>query len=124
MGTRPRNRGTWHAGRRIAALTTVVALLLAPVVVILTHGPAAHAAAADMSAEVAAHGHAHGERADGIGGGLSAGHDATDHEHQLHALIVQSRDAERPPAGGARRDAVSSVHGVPRDGPKRPPRTV
>ena len=110
--------------RRMIALTTVVALFIAPIVVILTHGPAAHAAAAAMDTEVATHGHAHGDREGGIGGDPFAGHDATDHEHQLQALAVQPGESVCPTANGARHGAVTSFQGLPRDGPKRPPRSV
>ena len=120
MGNRPRKRRVRYVARRMVALTTVVALFVAPIVVILTHGPAAHAAATDVAAEVATHGHAHGE----LGDRLFPGHDATDHEHQLQALTVQPGEAERPTISGAQPEAITSFQGLPRDGPKRPPRTV
>ena len=124
MGDRPEQRKAWPAARRIIALTTVVALLIAPVVVILTHGPAIHAAAAGLAAEVVAHGHAHGERRGDIGGGPFPGHDATDHEHQLNALAVQPADPVHPIASDAQRAVTASFQGLQRDGPKRPPRAV
>ena len=124
MGNRPRHPWAWQMARRMVALTTVVALFIAPIVVILTHGPAAHAAAAGMAAELATHGHAHGDREDDIEGDPFAGHDATDHEHQLQALAVQSVETVRPTANGAQQGAVTSFQGLPRDGPKRPPRSV
>ena len=124
MGNRPRQRRASQVARRLVALTTALALFIAPLVVILTHGPAAHAAAAAMDTEVAPHGHAHGDREGGIGDDPFAGHDATDHEHQLQALAVQSAETVRPTANGARHGAVTSFQGLPRDGPKRPPRSV
>lgn len=138
MGDRPRtyripnhraqDHGIWHAVRRTVALATVVALLVAPIVVILTHGPAVQAVAADLAAEVATHGHAHGgpgsAPGSGPGGKFGSGHDATDHEHQLQAVVVQPGEAWRPMASGARHAAIASFRGLPRDGPKRPPRAV
>ena len=51
MGKTPRHRRTWHAARNLIALTTAFALMVAPLVVILTHGPAAQATAAQVSAD-------------------------------------------------------------------------
>lgn len=118
----------WDLARRVIALATVVALLAAPVVVILSHGPAAHAAAVEMTAATAVHGHTHGKIGGGpgsdVGGGLFGGHDATDHEHQLQSLADQPGQAEWPSASGAPRTAITAFQGLARDGPKRPPRTV
>ena len=120
MGHRPRHRKVMCAARRIVALATAVALVVAQIIVILTHGPAAHLAAADMAQEIATHGHSHGE----TGSGPFAGHDATDHEHQLQALIAQTGEAARPAASGAQAGVIRSFRGLSRDGPKRPPRMV
>ncbi|MCG8558419.1 MAG: hypothetical protein MI824_01355 [Hyphomicrobiales bacterium] len=120
MGNGPRNRWAWHAGRWMVALAVTVALLIAPIVVILTHGPAAHAFGADTASQIATHGHAHGD----VGDGPFGGHDATDHEHHLQALLVQPGEAWRPMASGARHGAIASFRGLPRDRPKRPPRPV
>ena len=128
MDHKPRPRGIWRLARRMIALAAVVALFTAPVIVILSHGPAAHAAAAGMVAEIAAHGHAHsksgGDADSDLTGGPLGGHDATDHEHQLQSLADQPGQAERPAASGAPRPAITAFQGLARDGPKRPPRTV
>ena len=113
----------------MVALATAVALVIAPIVVILTHGPSnhdrgAHAAAAESAAEVAAHGHLHSKVDGEFGGGAIAGHDATDHEHQLQSLPFQSGETDYPAAGGTQHETVASFRGLPRDGPKRPPRPV
>ena len=112
----------------MVALATTAALIIAPLVVILTHGPAAHAAAASMAAEaaaaIAAHGHTHGEAGDDHQGGSLAGHSPADHDHPLNALVCQATGAPKPLPDKAQcvfRDALRSL--TP-DGPRHPPRTV
>ena len=104
MGKARHHRRIWHATRRIVALTSAFALILAPLVVILTHGPAAYAAAASIETPIAAHHHSHGhdhghvheETKHDHHGGLFAGHNPTDHDHQLHALICQPVTTAKP----------------------------
>mgnify|MGYP005752742051 CR=1 FL=1 len=102
--------------RGACALFAVLALFLAPIIVSLTHSPAAA-----MAAEVESrHGHPHG----GADDGLSAGHDATDHEHQVTALLPNTGDIrvfvddDRDPA------LAQLASGAIREGPRRPPRHV
>ena len=130
MGERPRHRRTWQATRSLIALTIAFALIVAPLVVILTHGPAAQASAASITAEIAAHNHDHNhghthddaqrDRQDGPFGG----HDPADHDHPLHALICQPTHAAKP-LPDKNQCLFSDVfrHLTP-DGPMRPPRFV
>ena len=130
MGKTPFHHRAWRAARRMIVLATVVALIVAPLVVILTHGPAAHAAAASMAGEIAAHGHAHerGHAHDEAGhdhpGGSFGGHNPADHDHQLNALICQAASAPQPfPDRTPCAFSEAFQHLTP-DGPRRPPRPV
>ena len=134
MGKTPFHRRAWHPARRMIVLTTVFALVVAPLVVILTHGPAAHQFAASMAAEIAEgiaahghahdHGHGHDEDGDDRPGGSPGGHNPADHDHQLHALVCQAARALKPFPAEAH-CAFSEVfrHLTP-EGPRRPPRPV
>ena len=114
------------------ALTTAFALIVAPLIVILTHGPAAYADEASMIAqiaeEIAAHGHSHGHIHDnpeyGYDGGLFAGHNPADHEHNHYALVCQEADTPRPHPDRKRFALNSAFHDMTLDGPMRPPRRV
>lgn len=130
MGESPRHRRTWHAARDLIALTTAFALVVAPLIVILTHGPAAHASAASITTEIAAHGHDHSHghthddtERDGHEGPIG-GHNPADHDHSLLALTCQpsSASAPLPDKSGC------AFSGVPRnlmpEGLMRPPRSV
>lgn len=130
MGERPRHRKTWRATRCTIALLTAIALNIAPLVVILTHGPAAEAIAASMAAEITApgHDHDHGPGHDDARhdhrGGPPGGHNPTDHDHQLHALICQATNAAIP-LPDKKRCALSDVfRQLALEGPMRPPRSV
>ena len=63
MGDTPRHHRRTRAGRSVPArdlivLTTALALIVAPLIVIVPHGPTAQAtASASIPAEIAAHGH-------------------------------------------------------------------
>ncbi|MCZ0964141.1 hypothetical protein [Paracoccus benzoatiresistens] len=99
---------------QLMTVLMVLALVLAPVIIVATHGPAAIAAAE----EIAAHGHSHGDE-----GGLFQGHDATDHDHQSLAVLAGRHDG-----GDAHRDRTQMLitidaDGWPQDLPRRPPRT-
>ena len=128
MGKKPFRRRAWRAARRMIVLTTVLALIIAPLVVILTHGPAAHAAAAsmavDMAEEVAAHGHAHEEAGHDRPGGLFGGHNPADHDHQLQALICQAANAPKPLADKTQCAFRDVFRHLTLEGPRRPPRPV
>ena len=130
MGETPRHRRTWHAARNLIALTTAFALIVAPLIVILTHGPAAHAAAASITTEIAAHGHdhSHGHTHDDAGrdghDGAHGSHNAADHDHQLHALVSQPTTAPKPLPDKARCAFSESCRHLAPDEPRRPPRQV
>ena len=129
------------------ALTAVFVLLIAPIVVILTHGPAAHISSAEMTADCAthSHGHSHGHSHDhghghghghghddldgdiwggSFAGGLFAGHDATDHDHQLQALTCSSMGTWDIIAHAAPSESAAAFRGRTQDEPRRPPRPV
>jgi hypothetical protein len=98
---------------RLMKVLMVLALVLAPVIIVTTHGPVAIAAAEEISA----HGHSH----DDDGGGLR-GHDATDHDHQSIAVLAGKRDTD-PIYRDRMRVLVSvAADGWPPDLPRRPPR--
>ncbi|MDQ1902756.1 hypothetical protein RAH32_20245 [Paracoccus sp. WLY502] len=105
-----RNHG---AMARLMKVLMVLALVLAPVIIITTHGPAAIAAAE----EIAAHGHSHDDD-----GGVLRGHDATDHEHQNIAVLVGKNESEIVFGDGARMLVTVTAEGWPPDLPRRPPR--
>lgn len=105
-----RNHG---AMTRLMKVLMVLALVLAPVIIVTTHGPVAIAAAE----EIAAHGHSH----DDDGGGLR-GHDATDHEHQNIAVLVGKNEGNIAFGDGARVLVTVAAEGWPPDLPRRPPR--
>ncbi len=128
MGERCRHRGAWHAARGVIALTIACALIVAPLVVILTHGPAAHAAAASAIVDPGMHGHDHGPAHDDAAhdrhGGPFGGHNPADHDHQLHALIGQPGNAPKPLAGESSCAFSDVFRNLTLDGPIRPPRRV
>ena len=131
MGEKPRHRRTWHAARSLIALTTVFALMVAPLVVILTHGPAAQAtAAASIAAEIAAHGHdhSHGHTHDDAGrdshGEPFGGHNPADHDHSLLALICQPSSTSAPLPDKSRCAFNDVLRNLMPDGLMRPPRSV
>lgn len=94
----------------------VLALSLSQVIVNLTHAPAAP----DAFWETAIHGHAHGDQADD----LFPGHDATDHEHQLVAVVVQSGKEALPSSDRVVGFGDLDLEGLIRDGPRLPPKIV
>ena len=112
----------------MVVLANVIALLLAPLVVSLTHSPvigeAAGIAAVDTADEIAAHGHAHDETSGDSKNAPIGGHDATDHEHQLQALVSQSASAQQLFSKGKQGVLVDTLRQLNPDGPKRPPRTI
>jgi hypothetical protein len=69
--------------RALWATLVLLALMLAPVVVTVSHGPGAQAAALAATD----HGHVHGIDAEGDAAQHSRAHDATDHEHQILGLL-------------------------------------
>ena len=130
MGKKPFHRRTRYAARSLIALTTALALIVAPLVVILTHGPAAQATAAPITAEITAHGHDHDHghthddpERDGQGG-LFGGHSPADHDHQLTALICQPTNAHSPPPDKDHCALSDVFRHLTLEGPIRPPRSV
>ena len=128
------HRRIWPAARGMIVLATALALIVAPLVVIATHGPAAHADAASMTAQVAddiaAHGHSHdhGHRHDEAGygqkGGSFAGHNPADHDHQLQALVCRTAHTTAPMHDKAQCSASDVLRNLAPEGPMRPPRFV
>lgn len=103
--------------RRAAVVTSVImALVLAQLIVGMTHAPGC---SADNSV-VTHHGHSHGDEP----GDFIPGHDAADHEHQLNALIIPVGEVnvkvDSRVSGFADRDGIGHI----RAGPRRPPRSV
>ncbi|NBE08306.1 hypothetical protein [Paragemmobacter ruber] len=92
-----------------------LALVLAPAIDAVKHGPGALAAEADHRAAHAAHGHAHD-----LAG--SHHHDSSDHDHVAAALLgPQETDVPSPPARMLR-PAALAADGMIRDVRRRPPR--
>ena len=115
----------------MVALATVLALVVAPLVVFLTHGPAAGALATEVTAQSDFHDHGHDHEhghADDAGhghhGGVSGGHNPADHDHQLHAVLYQAASTLRPLADTARSAVRDVFRNLTPDGPRRPPRRV
>ena len=100
-------------------LMAVFALIIAPLIVTLTHGPGAHP---NTTAMTATHdlSHDHGPAESGSFGG----HNPTDHDHQLQALICQPASALRPQPDKAHGILNDVLRDLRPEGPKRPPRLV
>ena len=128
VGKKPFRHRVWHAAYPLIVLTTVFALVVAPLVVILTHGPVVHEVSASMPAdlaeEVAAHGHAHDEAGNDDKSGPFDGHTAADHEHQLQALIYQAASTPQPLPDKAWCAFSEAFRHLTPEGPRRPPRPV
>lgn len=131
MGETPCHRRTWHAARGMIALTIAFALIVAPFVVILTHGPAAHANVASVTVEIAekitAHRHSHdeGHSHDEAGhDGSFAGHNPADHDHQLQALVCKAANAPIPMPDKNQCVLNDVFRHLTLEGPMRPPRSV
>lgn len=116
----------------MVVLTTVFALLIAPLIVILTHCPTAHATAALAATEMAAHGnhhdhhhsHAHEDAGRDWLAGVFGAHNPADHDHQFHALICQPASAAERFADKAHCALNDAFRYLTLDGPMRPPRFV
>ena len=140
MGHKPFHRRTWRTVREVIVLTVVFALIATPVLVVLTHGPAAHANVASAPAETAGgitahshahshshahqHGHKHHESGHGHEGGLFGGHNPADHDHPLHAVIGQAANALKPLPDKAQYAFSDVFQNLTLEGPRRPPRSV
>ena len=132
MGETPRNCRTWQAARSLITLTTAFALIVAPLIVILTHGPAAHTSALSITTDVAAHDHSdnhnHNHNHDDIERGVHnspfGGHSPADHDHPLHALICQPSSTPTPLPDKSRCAFSDALRNLMPEGPMRPPRSV
>lgn len=130
MGSGPLGYKLWNTGRHILVLATAFALITTPLALILTHGPAAHWAAAsmtgDMADEFAGHGHVHdqaeNDRQDE--GGPHGSHNPADHEHQTSALVGQAASALKPYPDKAWCPYGETLRHLTLEGPRRPPRSV
>lgn len=98
---------------RLMTMLTVLALMLAPTIILATHGPAGVVAVQ----EIAAHGHSHGDE-----GGLFQGHDATDHDHQNAALLAAGSASQDVHKHQTRDWTPSAGTGRAAKLPRRPPR--
>lgn len=111
----------------IVSLVMVAAFVLAPLIVALTHPPVSshdHAHYHADEAQPARHGVVEASIEDRLAGAASVlpGHDATDHDHTLHALLAPRRGAKIPPRLEAGPTDLATLTGHARDGPDRPPR--
>lgn len=108
--------------RRFVALLVVLALLLSPAIVALTHAPGAPEFAATPSNETLVHVHGHDHDLLDEPAGPDA-HDPTDHDHQTYALLPTQTAAliglRAPPDDAIAEPSVSHSH----RGPERPPRS-
>lgn len=113
--------GRQSSGRRrilraVLLLVALAALVLSPLVIAMTHGPAK---VAEMS-ETLAHGHSHAEP----GPGMFDGHDAADHEHQFQGLFPDWEHGVASLSETRGKLDDFDLNGLTRDGPRRPPRLL
>lgn len=106
--------------RHWIAAVTLVCLALAPLVVALTHGPASAPAAEQAMPDGHSHDHADGHTHDDTD--PRTGHDATDHEHQLSAVLPGDTGTAIRLAG--QHGLITGWPGMPprAEGLRRPPR--
>jgi len=102
--------------RVLSAGLIVLALALAPIIVQLTHGPAAVIAAE----ETVWHEDPHPELDDGVTGV----HDAADHEHHVTWRAEETGSLATVEGVKPRPVGADALSGVIREGPRRPPRVV
>ena len=110
------SRIRWMNVRALILIGVLFALLMSPAIVTATHSPADTLAIS----ELALHGHSH----DGLAELPTADHDATDHEHQLSALLPGSTAAGVRHRSAASTNVVLGRAGLILQGPRRPPRLV
>lgn len=106
-----------RAAELVVAVSLVLALVLAPVLIALSHGPGAVHVAQQIVLADQTHGHTHAEDDAGQ-------HDATDHEHQVTAILTPPGKSvfDRHPVRLLQEATVTD--GRNREGPRRPPRAV
>lgn len=102
------------------ALLMVCALLMAPMVIAMTHGPGPSIDSA-QAIEHLVHGHSHDEPDSGQFGG---GHDATDHEHPTQIVLAQISESVFDLSGLRLGMYDVSAESLPQSGLSRPPKTT
>lgn len=104
--------------RQAAAMLMLCALILAPVIISVTHGPDPIVEAMQVDAVTAAHDHSH----DWDESGKPGQHDATDHEHSLSVVLSRGEPSvfELRLADWVGASRLSA--GMSGDSPRRPPR--
>ncbi len=105
------------AARFAVAIMLLLALILAPVVILSSHGPGAVYVAQQADLAQQNHGHSHAE--DSVGQ-----HDATDHEHPVSAILAGSGKFGFDVQSAVLSHDRPLADGHSRDGPRRPPRDV
>ncbi len=105
------------AARVVVAIMLLLALILAPVVILSSHGPGAGYVAQQVDLAKQIHGHSHAE--DSVGQ-----HDATDHEHPVSAILAGSEKFGFDMHSAVLFHDMPLADGRSRDGPRRPPRVV
>jgi len=113
---------------RLIVTLGILAVLFAPVGVALTHGPSTHGLSVPTSLSIQDHGHGHDHaaapaKADAVQG-ASPIHDATDHEHQLVAMLAGGDALYLAAFSGSSPSCSQSAAGNQAEGPRRPPRGV
>jgi hypothetical protein len=104
--------------RQAVALILFCALILAPVIVVCTHGPGDVVSAMQADTIKAAHGHTH----DWDEPGEPGQHDATDHEHQVAVALFGGDTSIFELKSASWSVEFGFPAGLSRDGPRRPPR--
>lgn len=107
------------AARGAFALLMLCALLAAPMVIAITHGPGPSIDSA-QAIEQLVHGHSHDELEPGQFGG---GHDATDHEHPTQIVLAQISESVFDLSGLRLGMSDVSAGSVPPSGLRRPPKS-
>lgn len=108
------------AARGAFALLMLCALLLAPIVISMTHGPGPSIDSA-QAIEHLVHGHSHDEPDRGQFGG---GHDATDHEHPTQIVLSQVSDSVFDLSGLRLGMSDVSAASLPQSSLRRPPKAT
>ena len=108
------------AARGAFALLMLCALLLAPMVIAMTHGPGPSIDSAQAVGHLI-HGHSHYEPDLGQFGG---GHDATDHEHPTQIVLSQVSDSVFDSSGLRLGMSDVSAGSLPQSGLRRPPKAT
>ena len=108
------------AARGAFVLLTLCALLAAPMVIAMTHGPGPSIDSA-QAVEQLVHGHSHDEPEPGQFGGS---HDATDHEHPTQIVLSQVNNSVFDLSGLRLGMSDVSAGSLPPSGLRRPPKAT